>query len=53
MAASATAQLEIAATLVRLYVFLSQYLDRCLDVGVRRSAPAAIFRRTSTKHASS
>ena len=30
MAASASAQLEIAAALVRLYVFLSQYLDRCL-----------------------
>jgi len=37
MAASASAQLEIAAALVRLYVFLSQYLDRCLDDGVRRS----------------
>ena len=39
MAASASAQLEIAAALVRLYVFLSQYLDRCLDDGVRRSSP--------------
>ena len=39
MAASASAQLEIAAALVRLYVFLSQYLDRCLDDTVRRSVP--------------
>lgn len=39
MAASATAQLEIAAALVRLYVFLSQYLDRCLADGVGRSSP--------------
>ena len=39
MAASAGTQLEIAAALVRLYVFLSQYLDRCLDEGVRRSTP--------------
>ena len=39
MPASASAQLEIAAALVRLYVFLSQYLDRCLDDGVRRNTP--------------
>jgi len=39
MAASASVQLEIAAALVRLYVFLSQYLDRCLDHEVRRSTP--------------
>ncbi|HKT36274.1 MAG TPA: hypothetical protein VJR03_15725 [Nitrospira sp.] len=39
MAGSASAQLEIAAALVRLYVFLSQYLDRCLDDGSRRSSP--------------
>ena len=39
MAASASAQLEIAAALVRLYVFLSQYLDRCLDDGGRRTTP--------------
>src|SRR5262245_2847478 len=39
MAASATAQLEIAAAFVRLYVFLSQYLDRCLNDAVRRSTP--------------
>lgn len=39
MSASASAQLEIAAALVRLYVFLSQYLDRCLDDGVRQNTP--------------
>jgi hypothetical protein len=39
MAATASAQLEIAAAFVRLYVFLSQYLDRCLDDVARRSAP--------------
>jgi hypothetical protein len=30
---------EITETLVRLYVFLSQYLDRCWDEGVRQSFP--------------
>jgi hypothetical protein len=39
MPASASTQLEIAAALVRLYVFLSQYLDRCLDDAVRRGLP--------------
>lgn len=39
MPASATAQLEIAAALVRLYVFLSQYLDRCLDDAAQRGVP--------------
>jgi hypothetical protein len=39
MPASATVQLEIAAALVRLYVFLSQYLDRCVDETVRRNLP--------------
>ena len=39
MPASATAQLQIAAALVRLYVFLSQYLDRCISDAVRRSSP--------------
>ncbi len=37
MAASASAQLEIAAAFVRLYVFLNQYLDRCLNDTVRRN----------------
>jgi hypothetical protein len=39
MPASAAAQLQIAAALVRLYVFLSQYLDRCMSDAVRRSSP--------------
>jgi hypothetical protein len=43
MPASASTQLEIAAALVRLYVFLSQYLDRCLDDAVRRGLPDGDF----------
>jgi hypothetical protein len=39
MPASASTQLEIAAALVRLYVFLSQYLDRCVDDAARRNLP--------------
>lgn len=39
MPASASTQLEIAAALVRLYVFLSQYLDRCLNDGGRPQTP--------------
>ncbi len=39
MPASAATQLEIAAALVRLYVFLSQYLDRCIDETARRNVP--------------
>jgi hypothetical protein len=39
MPPSAATQLEIAAALVRLYVFLSQYLDRCLTDAVRRNSP--------------
>ena len=31
--------IEITETLVRLYVFLTQYLDRCLDEGARRAYP--------------
>jgi hypothetical protein len=30
---------EITATLVRLYVFLTQYLDRCLDEAARKEYP--------------
>jgi DICT domain-containing protein len=36
---SAKDQTEIAATFVRLYVFLTQYLDRCLDEAARRGYP--------------
>ena len=39
MPASADIQLEIAAALVRLYVFLSQYLDRCTDEAARKAPP--------------
>src|SRR4051812_31268280 len=31
--------IEITETLVRLYVFLTQYLDRCLDEGARKAYP--------------
>jgi len=31
--------IEITETLVRLYVFLAQYLDRCLDEAARKSYP--------------
>jgi len=41
MAVTAQAQTEIAAALVRLYVFLSQYLDRCIDEAVRKTYPDA------------
>ena len=39
MATSAKDQIEIAAALVRLYVFLAQYLDRCFDEAARKSYP--------------
>ena len=39
MATSAKDQIEITAALVRLYVFLSQYLDRCFDDAARKSYP--------------
>ena len=39
MATSAKEQLDVAAALVRLYVFLAQYLDRCFDEAVRKSYP--------------
>jgi len=41
MPATAKDQIEIAAALVRLYVFLSQYLDRCVDDVARTSYPDA------------
>ena len=31
--------IDITATLVRLYVFLAQYLDRCLDEAARTAYP--------------
>ena len=39
MALSSQDQTDIAATLVRLYVFLAQYLDRCFDEAARKSYP--------------
>ncbi|HEU4686325.1 MAG TPA: hypothetical protein VFS39_17595 [Nitrospira sp.] len=39
MAASTKDQIDIVAALVRLYVFLAQYLDRCLDEAARRAYP--------------
>lgn len=39
MAASTQDQLDTAAALVRLYVFLTQYLDRCFDEAARKSYP--------------
>ncbi len=41
MAVSANDQTDIAAALVRLYVFLAQYLDRCFDEAARKSYPDA------------
>lgn len=41
MAPSAKEQTDIAAALVRLYVFLAQYLDRCFDEAARKSYPEA------------
>jgi len=37
--AQAPGHIEVTETLVRLYVFLSQYLDRCLDEAARKSYP--------------
>ena len=41
MATNTTApgHIEITETLVRLYVFLAQYLDRCLDRAMHESFP--------------
>jgi hypothetical protein len=39
MPATAATQLQIAAALVRLYVFLSQYLDRCISDAVQHNSP--------------
>ncbi len=41
MAVSVNDQTDIAAALVRLYVFLVQYLDRCFDEAARKSYPDA------------
>jgi hypothetical protein len=39
MATSARDHIDITAALVRLYVFLTQYLDRCVDEAARKSYP--------------
>ncbi|NOU11871.1 MAG: hypothetical protein HOO98_17900, partial [Nitrospira sp.] len=39
MPVSTNDQTDIAAALVRLYVFLTQYLDRCFDEAARKSYP--------------
>lgn len=39
MATSVKEQIDVAAALVRLYVFLAQYLDRCFDDVARKSYP--------------
>jgi hypothetical protein len=41
MAVSAQAQIDVTAALVRLYVFLTQYLDRCLDEAAGKGYPEA------------
>ncbi len=41
MPASSQVQIDVAAALVRLYVFLTQYLDRCCDEDVRKNYPDA------------
>ena len=37
--AQAPGHIEITETLVRLYVFLTQYLDRCLDEAAKKTYP--------------
>ena len=39
MAISSKDQTDVAAAIVRLYVFLAQYLDRCSDEAARKSYP--------------
>ena len=49
MAVSTNDQTDIAAALVRLYVFLSQYLDRCFDESARKSYPDAELQKHLTE----
>ena len=37
--AQALSHIEITETIVRLYVFLTQYLDRCFDEAARKTYP--------------
>lgn len=50
---SAQTYLDVAAALVRLYVFLDQYLDRCFNEAARASYPDAELHHhlTATKNA--
>jgi hypothetical protein len=48
MAVTATEQIDIAAALVRLYVFLAQYLDRCWDEAARKTYPDAELKKHLT-----
>lgn len=41
MTVTTTDHIEITSTLVRLYVFLTQYLDRCVNESARASFPEA------------
>jgi len=49
MPTSAKDQIDVAAALVRLYVFLAQYLDRCFDEAARKSYPDAELQAHLTK----
>jgi hypothetical protein len=46
---TAKEQIDIAAALVRLYVFLAQYLDRCFDEAARKSYPDAELQKHLTE----
>lgn len=45
MAISSKDQTDVAAALVRLYVFLAQHLDRCSDEAARKSYPDSELQR--------
>ncbi len=45
MVEAAPTPIETTETLVRLYVFLTQYLDRCLDDAARQSFPEPELQR--------
>lgn len=45
MTISSKDQTDVAAALVRLYVFLAQYLDRCSDDAARTSYPDSELQR--------
>ncbi len=47
--ASSIDHIEVTAALVRLYVFLAQYLDRCVDDAARKSFPDSELRAHLTE----